>query len=737
MKKLSWMLAIFFLLVSSPLLAKQNYQLQRINSSITLDGVLDEPHWQQATFIDLPWEVEPVEGIAAKVKTHAWIYEDGDQLYVAFKAFDPNPEKIRASIRDRDDLWSDDNVILMIDTFNDERTGYQFYVNALGAQADARMTDYGTWMEDPSWDAIWDAKTQISDDGYTVEMIIPFTAIRFPLVEGKQTWGLSLYRNMPREVRNQYSNIKFDYDIKCSFCQFDKLTGLENAKPSKNLQLTPTLTASRNDKRDTGDAWENGDAEFEPGLDIRYGLTSDAILNATINPDFSQIEADAGQLDVNTTFALFYEEKRPFFLDGADSFETELLNLVHTRNIADPDVGAKITGKSGVHSYGVLYADDQQSAVILPGSQGSDFAVIKEKAHAGIARYQLDYGARDNIGLLVTSRQSENYFNNLASFDGATYLSEQDQISYQVAYSDTENSDELVSDFDLAKNQSGHALSVKFERDTKAYDLVASYQQIDEDFRSDLGFITKAGYNKSLFGGGYHWYMPKGDAITDYWVSGDFDITYEQHGDRLEKEFEIYLGIEAVYNINSELVFLTRESKYISRYYDENLLDLWFTVKPYGDLKFTFYGRVGDKIDFRNAELGDSLYLNPGMTWDYNDYLQFKLEHTYSEMKLDDSLSFRVNLTDFRINMKFNMQSMLKLVVQYEMGRYGDSPLDEINPISKERDFATQLIYSYKINPQTLFYLGYSDNGYAEDDEQHLKANERTFFTKFSYAWQL
>lgn len=120
-----------------------------------------------------------------------------------------------------------------------------------------------------------------------------------------------------------------------------------------------------------------------------------------------------------------------------------------------------------------------------------------------------------------------------------------------------------------------------------------------------------------------------------------------------------------------------------------------------------------------------------------NQYLQFKLAHTYSEMKLDDALSFRVNLTDLRVNLKFNMQSMLKLVVQYEVGKYGDSPLEITNQINKERDFATQLIYSYKLNPQTLFYLGYSDNGFSDDDEQRLKANERTFFTKFSYAWQL
>ncbi|KPV96461.1 hypothetical protein AN214_01556 [Pseudoalteromonas sp. P1-9] len=736
MKKLSWLVAIFLLQVSVSLFAKQNFELKYINQPIVVDGVLDEAHWQNATFVDLAWEVEPVEGVPASIETHVWMYQDGNNLYVAFKASDPEPGKIRASIRDRDDLWFDDNVIVMLDTFNDERTGYQFYVNALGAQADARMTDYGSWEEDSSWDAIWDAKTQITDTGYTVEMVIPFTAIRFPLVDGEQTWGLSLYRNYPRGVLNQFSNIKFDYDIKCSFCQFDKITGFEHAKPSQNLQLTPTLTASRSDVREN-DGWQNGDADIEPGLDIRYGISSDAVLNATINPDFSQVEADASQLDVNSTFALFYEEKRPFFLDGADTFETELFNFVHTRNIADPDVGAKLTGKSGNHTYGVLYADDQQSALILPGTQGSNLAVVDEKAHAGIASYQLDYGSRDNLGMLVTSRQSSNYHNNLASVDGATYLSEQDQIRYQFAYSDTKNTEQLVTDFDLAKNQQGHTAYVEYQRNTKAYDLKASYRQVDADFRSDLGFVTRAGYEKALVGGGYHWYMPQGESVTDYWLKGDYDINYERHGDKLASELEIYAGLEAIYNIYTEVGYIAGETKYGNRYYDEQYGDWWFSGKPTGDVKISLYAREGKRIDYRNAELGDSLYLNPKITWDLNQYLQFKLAHTYSEMKLDDALSFRVNLTDLRVNLKFNMQSMLKLVVQYEVGKYGDSPLEITNQINKERDFATQLIYSYKLNPQTLFYLGYSDNGFSDDDEQRLKANERTFFTKFSYAWQL
>ncbi|MCP4989245.1 MAG: hypothetical protein GY928_25265 [Colwellia sp.] len=151
--------------------------------------------------------------------------------------------------------------------------------------------------------------------------------------------------------------------------------------------------------------WENGDIEVEPGLDVRWGLTQDIVLNATLNPDFSQVEADAGQLDVNNTYSLFYPEKRPFFLDGASYFDTANFNFVHTRNIADPDGGLKLTGKTDGHSYGLMVANDNNTTFLMPGNQGSDTAELEESSNIAIGRYKVDVGERNNVGVLMTHRQ--------------------------------------------------------------------------------------------------------------------------------------------------------------------------------------------------------------------------------------------------------------------------------------------------------------------------------------------
>lgn len=269
---------------------KLNYQLAHINKNIDVDGVLNEPHWQQATHVAVNYQDEPNEKGTPPVKTDAYIYDDGHNLYVAFVAYDTDPSKIRAALRDRDTLWQDDNVGLVIDTFNDERTGYEFYVNPLGAQGDLRMTDTDEWVSDLSWDAIWDSAGTINEQGYVVEMRIPFKALRFAQNKDQSTWGFAVMRNYQRDVLYQLSSTGFDRDIKCSLCQFDKITGFNNLAPSKNLQLTPTLTALRNDqKTQVPGAWDNGDVDTEIGLDLRWGVTKDAVINATINPDFSQM----------------------------------------------------------------------------------------------------------------------------------------------------------------------------------------------------------------------------------------------------------------------------------------------------------------------------------------------------------------------------------------------------------------------------------------------------------------
>ncbi|MBU2968936.1 carbohydrate binding family 9 domain-containing protein [Pseudoalteromonas sp. C2R02] len=720
------------------------YQLSHQKKEISVDGVMDEQQWKNATRIDLNFENKPGEGLPAPVKTEAYLYEDGENLYVAIKAYDPDPSKIRVSLRDRDSLWQDDNVGIIVDTFNDSRSGYEFFVNPLGAQADMRMSDLNGWDEDDSWDAIWDSAGKITDFGYVVEMSIPFNALRFPQTEGELTWNIAAWRNYPREVKVQTANVKLDRNIKCNLCQFDQLIGLKTIKPSKNFQVTPTLTLSRSDEKDdVPGEWQSGSVENAPGLDVRWGITQDMVLNATINPDFSQVESDAGQLDVNSTYSLFFPEKRPFFLDGASYFDTSRFNFVHTRNIADPDVGVKLTGKSSEHSYGLMVANDSDTSFLMPGNEGSDLATLDQKSEVMIGRYKMDVGERNNVGVLATVRNSDNYNNTLMSVDGNYWINETDNISYQFAHAQTDNTEYLQTEYDVDESQKGNALSINYKRETRNYNLRAGYTSVTEDFRADLGFQSRVDFQKLVIGGRRTWYGEEDDSLTQWGYFGDWDKTLDQDGNMIEQEFEIHGNIQGQMQFYSNFGIVTREKLYREQYFDETQAMAYAEFVPLSGVEFGVFTRLGKQIDYANTRLGDVVTIEPRVNWDVNQHLRVDFNHNYSQLDVDGGRLFTANLSDIRIAYQFNLKSILKFVVQYsdikrEKSLYiesDDLDLEDIDERSK--NFSSQLIYSYKINPQTLFYLGYSDSGYQDDDLQKIQRDQRTLFTKFSYAWQL
>ncbi|WP_165722745.1 MULTISPECIES: carbohydrate binding family 9 domain-containing protein [unclassified Pseudoalteromonas] len=739
-KKFTFLFLSFVLLLSSLDVAasKQQVSLSRIDSNITIDGVMDEAHWQNATRIPLLYQDEPNEKGTPPVKTDAFIYEDGTNLYVAFIAEDPNPEQIRASLRDRDTLWEDDVVILVIDTFNDERSGYEFHVNPLGAQGDIRMTDTDGWSSDTSWNAIWDSAGQINEKGYVVEMRIPFKALRFPENKKELTWGFSVMRNYQRDVLYQLSNMGFDRNIKCSLCQFDKLVGFSDIESSKNIQLTPTLTALRNDnKSELPGNWDNGDIDTEVGLDLRWGLTKDAVLNATINPDFSQVETDSLELDVNTTFSIYYAEKRPFFLDGASYFKSSLFELLYTRTIAEPTLGAKLTGKTGDHSYALMLADDDNSNILLPTNQGSGFASLNEKTNAAAGRYQYDLGQQGTIGLSSTHRESDDYHNTVLSVDGSYWFNQSDTLLYQVSSANTRNSEFLIQNYNLSETQSDEAYALELTRDKRDYKLFASYENIGQDYRTDLGYQAKVDYEKVGFGGGQTWYRDESDLLTSWSYEADWDKTWAQNGDLLEEEYEGFLSFKGQKQSIFEIGLVHRYENYNDNFYNQNIGFIYTGFKPTKDLKLSLYIEYASRIDYANEQLGDAFDTQTQVVWDINDHWQLDVKHNYSQ--LDNPQGKRVftaNLVDFRLHYKFSMRSILKLILQFEdIDRDENAYFYQVSQINK--DYGSQLVYSYKINAQTLFYLGYSDRGYQDDSLKNIERDQRTFFTKVSYAWQL
>ncbi len=427
-------LGVPFAAGEGPAAATPPHRIPLLEAQINLDGELAEPAWESAWRWEVRYEVKPGENTPAPVRTEVLVFHDLTHLYVGFRAFDPDPSKIRAHLSDRDAAWADDWVGVVLDTFNDERRDYLLVVNPLGVQMDDIENESGA----TAWDGIWASSASIQPWGWSAEIVVPFSTLRFQRSAEPQVWGFDAIRGYSRDTFHQMGAFPRDRSNNCYLCQSLKITGFAGASPGRNLEVVPTLTASRTDVREElpdGPLVE-GDLESELGVTARWGMTPNLTLSGAVNPDFSQVEADARQLDINEPFALFYDEKRPFFMEGADYFDTPL-DAVYTRMIRDPAWGLKLTGKEGPHTVGGYVVQDDVTNIIIPGSQSSDGASLHADNLSTVLRYEHDIGNRHTLGALITDREGDDYFNRVAGLDGDFRISEQDQISLQILGSST------------------------------------------------------------------------------------------------------------------------------------------------------------------------------------------------------------------------------------------------------------------------------------------------------------
>ena len=732
---LSWA-AIGALLLGSEQALAAAAQLPNTSDPIRIDGVLEEQAWRNATRIAIDTETNPGENIPARVETVAYLIEDGEKLYIAFDARDPDPGAIRAYLQDRDSAWNDDFVGVVLDTYNDERRAFEFFANPLGVQMDLTNDDVNG-REDSSWDAIWDSAGTITDEGYIVEMEIPLSQLRFPNVDGKLTWGIDLLRFHPRDQRRRYSNNELDRSVNCYLCQLSKIEGLEGAEPGRDLEIVPTLTGSKTDSTDDPgvEPLQSGDTNTEAGINIRWGITPDMTANLAINPDFSQVEADVAQLEVNNQFALFFPEKRPFFLEGADYFNTPI-RAVFTRTVADPDVGAKLTGKRGDHTYGVFAAQDAITNLLLPGAFGSDSDSLDEDNTAFVGRYSYGFGDASSVGALVTTRQSDSYHNYVGGFDVNWKINDQHSIQAQYLRSETEYPDEIVTEYEQPNGSfTGHGIEVDYEYDSRNWFAYIRHEDNSAYFRADAGFVPQVDASKQVVGLGRIWHGDEDNWWTRIRLNGDWDITHNDDGDVLEREIEGYLSINGPLQSFAQIGGLSRDVLWEGVVYRENKVSLYTEFQPKGGLAVGVFARQGDQVDFANNRLGDQMRIEPWVEWNINRHLLMRLESALVQLDTKDGEKiFDASIHDVRLTYQFSRRSFLRLTTQFrDVDRNPEVYIDEVNAQSKR--VGRQLLYSYKINPQTVFFLGYSDNHVDDDDLRGLEETDRTWFMKIGYAW--
>ena len=725
------------------------FDIPRASVPIKIDGVIDEEAWSATPVIPLPYEWQPGDNIPAPVETECLVTYDLRNLYVAFRCFDPEPRKIRAHLMDRDDtdtLILDDHVSFMVDTFNDERRGFQFRVNPMSVQADANFSE-SEGYEDFSWDAIWKAKASITDWGWAVEVAIPLSQLRFHVSDGPRTWGFEAERSWPRDTRHRMTSHRRSRDVNCIICQFNKLTGFEGITPGRNIEIDPTFTAGRTDSMDPAGYPEapldRGQTDYDPGVTAKWGVTPNLILNAAANPDFSQVEADVAQLEINRRFALFYPEKRPFFLEGADFFLTPL-QAVFTRTVTDPLWGAKLTGKTGRTALGFFAAQDEITNLIIPANQGSARASLDRDAYGGVFRLRRDIGKMSTLGALYTGRIGSDYFNHVAGADGFFRLDRKNSITFQFLHSETGYPAEIAAAFGQAEGRfGGNALSLSYEHFSRRWIVQAGYEDLSAGFRADYGFVPRVDTRaatamvfRQIWGTPKTWYN-----YIRLGAAGG--LVYDHEGTLTDRD--LILGVLVQGDLETQLNVHGYFSRtfYGGRYFNLAYGSAVFRIRPFSGSELGLACQAGQAIDFINARLADGFSVGPNASLSLLRRLNLVLGHAFERLSLAGETIYTANLSQAKLVWNFSVRSFVRAIVQY--GDQKQNPAMYGFPVdSRTKDLFTQLLFSYKLNPRTVLFLGYSDNAMGGVFDSWLGPGRigmtrtgRTFFLKIGYAWQI
>ena len=704
---------------------------------VKLDGVLDDEIWTHALVVDLAFETYPGENRPAPVATKAYLVEDGSRLLVAFDARDPDPKSIRAYLRDSDTAWNDDFVGIVIDTFNDERRAFEFFANPLGVQMDAIQDDVNRF-ENTAWNAIWDSAGKITADGYVVEIAIPFSQIRFPRSGTQQVWGIDLLRFWPRNARTRLANNAQDRNRSCYICQFGKYEGLSNAEPGRNVEVVPSLTTTRTDTRPAtaNGTFTNGNFDTELGVGVRWGITPDVTADLTINPDFSQVEADVAQLEENTEFALFYPETRPFFLEGSDYYDSPL-QAVYTRTIADPDFGAKLTGRLGRNTFGTFLTRDAVTNLLFPGPLDSTTTSLAQPNDGIVGRYTRGYGNASTIGALFALRHGDGYSNDVGGIDGRYRINDQNFLRFQYLTSQTEYPVDIATTFDQPVGKfDGDAYRFEYRYGARNWYSYYFHQRLDPGFRADTGFISRVDLVQDNVETGRIWQGPGGVWWTDLRAGAYLNSARDTQGRLLGRSAQPFFSFNGPLQSFMEIDVGPQQELWNGQIFGTKSVFVYAQMRPAGGISAYFQGRYGEQVDYANSLVRDEQRIQPQIEWNATRHLLVRGRYTLDRLwSKEGPIVYKARLTDLRLTWQFNIRSFVRVTLQgsdveRNLSQYVDPTT---TPSSASR--AAQILYSYKLNPQTVFFAGYSSDQLEDETTGRIEPTGRTAFLKVSYAW--
>jgi len=691
-----------------PTLAAAQFRVPPRTGALTVDGRITDAEWTGAERLTLDHQVLPGDNVPPSEQTTVMMAHDADHLYLAIRARDSDAAGIRGRVVRRDDLSSEDSITVHLDTFNDRRRAYVFIVNPLGIQGDGLYTE-GTTIGrdfagnvDATWDGVWRSAGRITDDGYEVEIAIPFRTLRFG-GGATRTWGLHVQRWIARKAE-RVSWQPQSREATSLLTQMGALTGLDTIRVQRPLDLLPSVTASA--VTAPGASGSATTRSSDPGLTATWQVTPNAAVSAAINPDFSQVEADVPQIEVNQRFPLFYAEKRPFFLEGGQYFRSPgALTFVNTRQIVDPDWGIRAAGKRGSDTVAALSARDRGGA------------------HFNIARYQRDLGANSTLGTFLTERRDAGAINRVLAIDGQVRFSKQ-TIGFQGGRSTTETLG--------GEATHGTATYVWYDFAGRHWRLFLNDQHVSAGYRTSAGFARQTGFrsNSAHFSREWQalrstwWVTARPFLVTAYarTLTGRTDGTY------------IDPGVDVSFARNIELyTYVSRRRDYFGgrtldglTYYGSLDVGAWKTVVPGASV------RVGRSAVFDPVRptVGPSHDISLRATLAPNDRLNQTL--SYQHLRVEDpnwgQTLVEQRLFRSRTNVQLTRFHALRAIVEFN---------------TRSRQLGLSGLYSFTPRPNTSVYLGYSDlltdlgvnpRGHTRDGFDRL---QRTLFVKVAFGWRV
>ena len=686
---------VFLLFVVSPLQAiPTRMSITRVSDKITVDGNVLDSEWSTAQHIEEFVEYFRGNNTAPPATTIGMLAYDAEAVYVAFVARDPHPADIRAPLVDRDKVLGDqDYVSILIDTLNDRRSGVAFRVNPRGVQTDSVVND-ANGEEDFSPDFFYEAVATRTADGWAAEMRIPLSSLRYPATD-PQTWGVIMMRNYPRDFRYIMANTPIPKESNCFLCHASEVTGFEGLPTGSHYTLIPYSAAQNGSRFDS-----------DMGLDLKWNPSTRLTIDATLNPDFSQIEADVPQLAVNNRFALAYPEKRTFFLESVDLLSTPM-KAVYSRTIHSPAWGMRATGQALGSAYTVLVAEDRGGGfTLIPGPYQSQMLPSDERSRVLIGRMRRSFG--DSFaGVLATAREYESGSSNrVLGPDVQWKPNPQTRVVGQF----------LVSETDGARGTAGRFY---YTRDEKRWDMWLGTRSFSPEFRADNGFMPMVGMDDYYLDFGGHLYPKRGFTYVRPYAALSYAREYDGK-QMIWRQFHPGVYFQGKWGSEGWVTYRFADRERVKgKLFDYSFVEFSLRAAPRRWLPAVkLEGTFGEKLDYVEGLRGDGAKLSLSATMRPTDHLE--LEATSSREWLDRSAGrlFDAQVDWLKATYTFSARQLVRVTGQRNAFERGGV---------KNTSNSLSALYGYKLNFQTVFFLGYGDESVT---------GTRNVFAKVAYAFQ-